>query len=91
MNRSELIAAAAERSGLSGADVDKALTAVFEEFAAALGRGDKVTVPGWLTLSKGHRAARTGRNPQTGAEIQIAATDTAKLSPGSKLKEAAAG
>jgi len=91
MNRSELVAAAADRSGLTGAEVDRALAAVLEEFAAALSRGEKVSVPGWITVSKGHRAARTGRNPQTGAEIQIAATDTAKLSPGSKLKEAAVG
>ncbi|MEY4994799.1 MAG: hypothetical protein RLZ65_648, partial [Actinomycetota bacterium] len=51
-------------------------------------KGDKVTIPGYLTVDKGRRAARTGRNPQTGATIQIAAANTVKVSAGSKLKAA---
>jgi DNA-binding protein HU-beta len=50
--------------------------------------GNKVTIPGYLSVDKGHRAARTGRNPQTGATIQIAAANTVKVSAGSKLKAA---
>ncbi|NDD26245.1 MAG: integration host factor, partial [Actinobacteria bacterium] len=50
--------------------------------------GGKVTIPGWLSVQKGHRAARVGRNPQTGATIQIPASNTVKVSAGAKLKAA---
>jgi DNA-binding protein HU-beta len=60
--------------------------ALFETIGKSIKKGEKVTIPGWLSVDKGHRAARTGRNPQTGATIQIAAANTVKVSAGSKLK-----
>jgi DNA-binding protein HU-beta len=72
LNKGDLVAAIAEQTG--------------ESQAAA--KGDKVTIPGWLSVEKGFRAARQGRNPQTGATIQIAASNTVKVSAGSKLKAA---
>jgi DNA-binding protein HU-beta len=59
---------------------------MFDTIGASIAKGDKVTIPGYLSVSKGHRAARAGRNPQTGATIQIAAANTVKVSAGSKLK-----
>ena len=53
--------------------------------------GDKITIPGFLSIEQTFRSARTGRNPQTGETIQIAATNAAKVSAGSKLKAAAKG
>jgi len=61
---------------------------MFDTIGAQIKAGNKVTIPGYLSVEKGHRAARTGRNPQTGATIQIAATNTVKVSAGSKLKAA---
>ncbi|MDP5128853.1 MAG: HU family DNA-binding protein, partial [Pontimonas sp.] len=51
-------------------------------------QGNKVTIPGWVSFDRTHRAARQGRNPQTGATIQIAASKSVKVSAGSKLKAA---
>ena len=61
---------------------------MFETIAGSIKKGDKVTIPGYLSVDKGHRKARTGRNPQTGATIQIAAANTVKVSAGSRLKAA---
>ena len=91
MNRSEFVAAVAERAGMSGAEADRALTAVFDELEDVVKKHDKLTIPGWVTVSTSPRAARTGRNPQTGAPVAIAATTAVKLAPGSKLKAAAKG
>ena len=59
--------------------------------AEGLAKGDKLTIPGYLTVDRVARKARTARNPQTGAPIEIAATNAVKLSAGSKLKAAAKG
>jgi DNA-binding protein HU-beta len=59
---------------------------MFDTIAKEIRKGTKVTVPGWVSFEKGYRAARAGRNPQTGATIQIAASNTVKVSAGSKLK-----
>jgi DNA-binding protein HU-beta len=88
MNKSELVAAVAKHTGESQAAVGRVIDAMFETIAGSVKKGDKVTIPGYLTVSKGHRAARAGRNPQTGATIQIAAANTVKVSAGSKLKAA---
>jgi DNA-binding protein HU-beta len=53
--------------------------------------GEKITLPGFLTIEQGARSARTARNPQTGETINVPATKTAKISAGSKLKAIAAG
>ena len=90
MNKSELIDSIAEHSGQS----KEAVAAVLDGFEATIVNGvksgDKITLPGFLSFEKGHRAARVGKNPQTGAEIQIAATDVAKVKIGSKFKAAVA-
>ena len=88
MNKSELVAAVASHTGESQAAVGRVIDAMFHTIAASIKKGDKVTIPGYLTVDKGYRKARTGRNPQTGATIQIAAANTAKVSAGSKLKAA---
>lgn len=91
MNRSEFVAAVAERSGLSQSDTDKALSAMFEEISRVVSSDDKLTIPGYLTIQRTHRAARNGRNPQTGEVVHIAATSVPKISAGAKLKAAAKG
>lgn len=88
MNKSELVAAIAESTGESQAAVNRIVDAMFDTIANQVKNGTKVTIPGWLSVEKGHRAARAGRNPQTGATIQIAASNTVKVSAGSKLKAA---
>lgn len=88
MNKSELVAAIAESTGESQAAVNRIVDAMFDTIAKEIRKGTKVTIPGWLSVEKGFRAARAGRNPQTGATIQIAASNTVKVSAGSKLKAA---
>jgi DNA-binding protein HU-beta len=90
VNRSELVAAVADKAGVSQKDADAVLKAFADTITAALANKEKVSLPGFLTFEVGFRNARTGRNPQTGAEVQIAATHTAKVSAGSSLKAAAA-
>lgn len=89
-NRSELVAEVAEKSGMSQAAVNGVLDAVFQVFESSVAQGEKVTIPGWLSVERTDRAARTGRNPQTGAAIEIPAGHGVKLSAGSKLKAAVA-
>jgi DNA-binding protein HU-beta len=92
MTRADLVKAMAESTGLSQADVDKVLNAFLDEVTSVVSKGgEKLTIPGYLTFERGHRNARSGRNPSTGETIQIAAANTAKVSVGSKLKAAAAG
>ena len=89
MNKTELVAKIAASTGQSQATVDAVLGGLFSALEGAVKAGDKVTIPGWLAVEKTHRAARTGRNPQTGAEIKIPAGYGVKVSAGSKLKAAA--
>ncbi|VAW67378.1 DNA-binding protein HU-beta [hydrothermal vent metagenome] len=88
MNKSELIDAIAENSGLSKADSSRALDAVIASVTGALKDNDQVTIVGFGTFLVRQRAARTGRNPQTGAEIQIAAANVPAFKPGKALKDA---
>ncbi|QCU77247.1 integration host factor [Citricoccus sp. SGAir0253] len=91
MNRSELVAAVAEKNNLSQSAVNGVLDALFEVLSAQLSKGEKVSIPGWIAVERTDRAARTGRNPQTGESIQIPAGHSVKISAGSKLKAAATG
>ncbi|GHH24603.1 DNA-binding protein HU 1 [Streptomyces lanatus] len=92
MNRSELVAALADRAEVTRKDADAVLAAFAETVGEIVAKGDeKVTIPGFLTFERTHRAARTARNPQTGDPIQIPAGYSVKVSAGSKLKEAAKG
>jgi DNA-binding protein HU-beta len=88
LNKTELVAAVAAASGQSQAAVGSVIDAFFSTVAETVGKGGKVTIPGWLAAERTETAARTGRNPQTGAEIQIAAGHRVKLTAGSKLKSA---
>lgn len=88
MNRQELVTDVASRSGLSADDVSRVITALQGSVTDAVSNGDKVTVPGFLTLERTHRAARTGRNPQTGEPIEIAAGYAVKVSAGATLRNA---
>jgi DNA-binding protein HU-beta len=88
LNKSELVAAIAAETGESQAAVNRVVDSFFDVIAKTIVKGGKVTIPGWLSVEKGHRAARQGRNPQTGETIQIKASNTVKVSAGSKLKAA---
>ena len=90
MNRSELVAAVAAKTENSQVAVNGVLDAVFEIFVDQISQGEKVTIPGYLAVERTDRAARTGRNPQTGEAIQIPAGHSVKLTAGSKLKAAVA-
>lgn len=79
MNKSQLIEAMSGESGLSKADAGKALDAFISSVTGAMRAGDSVSLVGFGTFSTKQRAARTGRNPQTGAEIQIAAATLPNL------------
>lgn len=89
LNRTDLVAAVAADTDLSQAAVNSVLESVLNVLAKSVGEGTKVTIPGWLSVERTHRAARTGRNPQTGATIEIPAGYGVKVSAGSKLKAAA--
>ena len=92
MNRSELIDAVAERAGVAKTDVDAVLKGFQDVVSSTVAKGEeKITIPGFISFEQGSRAARQGRNPQTGESIQVAASKTVKISAGSKLKSIAAG
>ena len=88
MNKSELIDAIAENSGLTKADSTKALNAFIESVTGAMKRNDDVVLVGFGTFSVRERAARTGRNPKTKETIQIAASKTVGFKAGKGLKDA---
>lgn len=89
LNKTDLVTKIAASTGESQAAVGRVLDGFFAALEGAVKAGEKVTIPGWLAVEKTHRAARTGRNPQTGAEIKIPAGYGVKVSAGSKLKAAA--
>ena len=88
MNKTELIAAAAERSGLTKKDAEKALNAAIEAITAALAEGDKVQVSGFGIFEVKTREARMGRNPRTGEPMEIAASTTPSFKASKTLKDA---
>ncbi len=88
MNKSELIAAIAGKTGLTKKDSEQAVNVLIEEIAGALKKGDKVSVAGFGTFEVKHRAARMGRNPKTKEPIQIAASKAPAFKPGKQFKDA---
>ena len=88
MNKTELVDAIAAAADITKVQAGKALEAVLESVTETLKKGDKVTLIGFGTFETRERAARTGRNPQTGKEIQIAASITPAVKAGKKLKDA---
>ena len=88
MNKTELIEAVAASADIPKAAAQRALDATIEAISNALTAGDQVVLVGFGTFSVKDRAARTGRNPQTGAPIQIAAAKVPGFKPGKGLKDA---
>ena len=88
MNRAELIVAMAEKAEISKKDAEKALKAFTEVVADELKKGEKIQLVGFGTFEVSERAAREGRNPQTGKSMKIAACKAPKFKAGKALKDA---
>ncbi|MBR7032006.1 MAG: HU family DNA-binding protein [Clostridia bacterium] len=86
MNKSQLVESIANKTGFTKKDSEKALAAVLETVEKALVKGDKVQLIGFGTFGTKKRAARTGRNPQTGAAIKVPASKVVSFAPSSALK-----
>jgi len=88
MVKMDLIAKVADMAGMTKVDATKAIDAVVEAIQASLAKGEKVTWTGFGTFEVRNRAARMGRNPQTGAPLHIAASKTPAFKSGKSLKDA---
>lgn len=87
MNKTELVAAMAGKADLSKKDAEAALKAFTDVVAEELKKGEKIQLVGFGTFEVSERAARTGRNPKTGAEMTIPASKTPKFKAGKALKD----
>ena len=87
MNKSELVAAIADKSGLTKKDSDKALAAIEESISAELAKGGKVQLVGFGTFDVAERAARKGLNPKTKQPIDIPASKSPRFKAGKALKD----
>jgi|ERR1700677_2747050 len=87
MNKSELVAAIAEKSAQSQSDVNKFIDGFCETITEALANGEQVALVGFGTFKVGERAARKGRNPRTGEQIDIAASKSPKFTVGKIFKD----
>tara|TARA_A100001015_G_scaffold186402_1_gene207491 strand:+ start:603 stop:914 length:312 start_codon:yes stop_codon:yes gene_type:complete len=88
VNKSELVDAIADGADISKASAGRALDSALDAITTALTNGEQVSLIGFGTYSVKHRAARAGRNPQTGAEIEIAAANVPSFKAGKALKDA---
>lgn len=88
MNKTELVAAMADKAGLTKKDADAALKAFTDVVEGTLKAGDSIQLVGFGTFEVAERAERTGRNPQTGAEMVIPASKAPKFKAGKALKDA---
>lgn len=88
MHKADLASAIAEKADISQEKAGRFLTAVLDEITSALRRGDSVTLVGFGTFERRHRAARTGKNPRTGETLQIGASNTVGFKAGKALKDA---
>lgn len=88
MNKTDLIDAIAAAADLPKASAGRALDAIVDSITDALSKGEQVTLVGFGTFAVKHRAAREGRNPQTGQSIQIKASNVPGFKPGKALKDA---
>ncbi|SFE28033.1 HU family DNA-binding protein [Alteribacillus iranensis] len=88
MNKTDLINSVAEQADISKKDASKAVDAVFDSITETLKKGDKIQLVGFGSFEVRERAARKGRNPQTGDEIEIPATKNPAFRPGKQLKDA---
>lgn len=90
MTKADLVAAIAEKTGVPQSGVDEVLKALEEVVTESVAKGgDKVSLPGFVSFERTRRAARTGRNPQTGEPINVPAANAVKVSAGARLKAAA--
>lgn len=87
MNKTELVAAIVAKTGLTKKDAEKAVVAFTDVIAETLKKGDKVALVGFGTFEARKRAARTGKNPQTGAAVKIPATTVPAFKAGKALKD----
>lgn len=87
MNKADLVAAMAEKAGVSKKDAEASLKAFTDVVAEELKKGEKIQLVGFGTFEVSERTARTGRNPQTGAEMTIAASKAPKFKAGKALKD----
>ena len=87
MNKAELVAAIADQAEISKKDAEKALKAFTDVVAEELKKGEKIQLVGFGTFEVAERAAREGRNPQTGETMKIAASKSPKFKPGKALKD----
>ena len=87
MNKTELVAAISEQANISKKDAEAALKAFTDTVAAELKKGENIQLVGFGTFEVSERAAREGRNPQTGATMKIAATKAPKFKAGKALKD----
>ena len=88
MNKTELVAAIADKAGLTKKDAEEVVNAFTDTVTKALTKGDKVQLVGFGTFEVSKRGARTGRNPQTGETMKIAAAKAPKFKPGKAFKDA---
>lgn len=88
MNKTELIEAVVAKAGLTKKDADAAVKATFEAITEAMAKGDKVSLVGFGNFEVRDRAERTGKNPQTGEEVKIAACKVPAFKAGKALKDA---
>ena len=88
MNKTELVKAVAEQAELTQKDAAKAVDALIETISETLAKEEKIQLIGFGTFEVRERSARKGRNPQTGEEIEIAASKAPAFKPGKELKEA---
>lgn len=91
MNKTELVAAVAEKGDLSKSDAGRAVDAVFNTITEALKNGDTITLVGFGSFTVKQRQERTGRNPKTGEELKIPATSVPSFKAGKSLKDAVTG
>ena len=91
MNKSDIMDKISSEAEITKAQAENALNAILEAITGTLAAGDKVTLIGFGSFSVTERAARTGRNPQTGAELKIPAGETPKFTAGKELKETVKG
>jgi DNA-binding protein HU-beta len=87
MNKGDLVNKVAESANLTKAQASTVVNTIFDSISDALKSGDKATLIGFGTFSVSRREARTGRNPQTGASINIPAKNVVKFKPGKELTE----
>ncbi len=91
LTKSDLITAVAAHTGLTAKDVATALGGIEDVVVANVAKGEKVVITGFLTFDRTSRAARTGRNPQTGEAIKIKASKSPKVSAGASFKKVVNG